>query len=603
VPVGSPYPAPMILLTALRSAKTIHQLAALLGFKASALAFILYRKDGAAKYKKFDIPKRYGGTRQISAPLPDLKLLQRRLSDLLQNCLEEINVANGRSDKISDRVNNRADRIAHGFRRNRSIITNAKEHRNRKFVFNVDLKDFFGNINFGRVRGFFIKDRNFQLNPDVATLIAQIACYENSLPQGSPCSPILSNLIGHVLDVHLVGLAAKKGCTYSRYADDLTFSTSRPTFPAAIAANGAKDTKDEHKWSPGSELTRLVKKCGFEINPVKTRMQYRNSRQEVTGLVVNRKVNVRNEYRKAVRAMVHRLFTKGSFEILQRTNDGKGGTTPEKIPGTINQLHGMLGFIDGVDLYNRKLAAGAKWTPSLVGKETMYRQFLLYKEFYAAPSPVLICEGKTDNIYILHAIRSLVLAYPQLATKNAEGTIKLNLRIFKYTGTSTGRILKIHGGTGDLGNFILDYRTESAKFKAPGQQHPVIMLVDNDSGATSIYSIIKQITKKKPTGNEAFIHVTGNLYLCATPLNAGSTESMIEDFFDNPTKSISIGGKAFDPKLEDETEKHYGKTVFAHKVIRAHADKIDFKGFSSILSNIVAVIDAHAKKLVETAKP
>jgi len=590
----------MMLLTALRSAKTIHHVAALLGYKASALAFMLYRKDRAIKYKQFDIPKRYGGTRHISAPMPDLKLLQSRLSDLLQNCLSEINEANGRADKAANRVNSRADRISHGFRRNRSIITNAREHRNQKYVFNIDLKDFFGSINFGRVRGFFIKDRNFLLNPDVATLLAQIACHDNALPQGSPCSPILSNLIGHVLDVHLVGLAAKKRCTYSRYADDLTFSTSKPVFPVSIAVS---DPENEHRWSPGSELARLVKKCGFDINPTKTRMQYRNSRQEVTGLVVNKKVNVRSEYRNTVRAMVHHLFTKGSYEILQRVDDGKGGITINKIAGTINQLHGMLGFIDGVDLYNKKLIAAAKGPSSLTSKETMYRRFLLFKEFFAAPLPVLICEGKTDNIYILHAIRSLAAAYPQLATTNADGTIKLNVRIFKYSGTSTGRILRMHGGTGDLGNFILDYRAESARFKAPGQQHPVILLIDNDSGAASIYNIVKQITGQKPKGTEPFVHVTGNLYLSATPLKPGVTESMIEDFFDTATKSTVIAGKTFEPKLEDETAKYYGKIVFAHKVVRAHADKIDFKDFNSILSNIVSTIDAHVKKQVGAAIP
>ncbi|CUI05738.1 retron Ec67 family RNA-directed DNA polymerase/endonuclease [Massilia antarctica] len=590
----------MILLAKLRSAKTIHHLAAILGFKASALAYILYGKGGASNYKKFDIPKRYGGARHISAPMPELKLLQSRLSDVLQNCLAEINEAAGRSDKIFDRVNSRADRISHGFRRHRSIITNAREHRNRKFVLNVDLKDFFGSINFGRVRGYFIKDKKFLLSPEIATMIAQIACYENTLPQGSPCSPILSNLIGHVLDVHLVGLAAKKGCVYSRYADDLTFSTSKPVFPSSIASS---DPTNEHLWLPGKELVRLVEKSGFEINPSKTRMQYRNSRQEVTGLIVNKKVNVRSEYRNTVRAMVHHLFTTGTFEILQRVSDGKGGVTISQVPGKVNQLHGMLGFIDGVDLYNKKLIGVAKGASNLPSKETMYRRFLLYKEFYATTSPVIVCEGKTDNIYILHAIRSLAATYPKLATTNADGTIKLNVRIFKYSGTSTGRILKMHGGTGDLGNFMLDYRTECARFKAPGQQSPVIFLVDNDSGASSIYNIVKQITKKKVTGTEPFVHVTGNLYLCATPLIAGATESMIEDFFDSATKAITIGGKTFDPDLDDETAKHYGKVVFAHKVIRANANKIDFKEFNPILSNIVAAIDAHSEKVVSAGVP
>lgn len=585
-----------MLLKALRSATTIHDVAPLLGYTASSLAFIVYGQGAAAKYKEFEIPKRYGGTRRISAPTPELKLLQSRLSDLLQNCQAEINEAAGRADRIEQRINARADRISHGFRRNRSIITNAKEHRNRKFVFNADLKDFFGSINFGRVRGFLMKDRSFSLKPQVATLLAQIACHENSLPQGSPCSPVLSNLIGHVLDVHLVGLAAKKGCIYSRYADDLTFSTNKPVFPSSIAVS---DPVDEHTWHPGKELARLVTKCGFEINPAKTRMQYRNSRQEVTGLVVNRKVNVRSEYRSTVRAMVHHLFTKGGFEILQRSDDGKGGVTINRIPGTLNQLHGMLGFIDGVDLYNKRsaLTKGAKEASSVTSKETMYRRFLLFKEFYAASVPVIICEGKTDNVYILHAIRSLVAANPRLATVNPDGTIKLNVRIFKYSETSTGRILKMNGGTGDLGNFMRDYRSEIARFKAPGQQHPVILLIDNDTGAAPLYNIVKQITGKRPTGSEPFVHVTGNLYLSATPLMPDGSDSMIEDFFDAATKTMPVSGKTFSPDADEDSGKHYGKIVFAHKVVRAHAGTINFTGFQEILSNITAVIESHALKL------
>lgn len=577
----------MTQLIKLRSAKTLNDVAALLGYKASALSFILYKKHETTKYKEFEITKRHGGTRKICAPLPELKLLQRRLSDLLQICVKEINETNGFDDRIS-----------HGFKPGKSIITNAKEHRNRRFVFNVDLTDFFGSINFGRVRGLFMKDKNFLLHEDVATVLAQIACYRNALPQGSPCSPGISNLIGHVLDIHLVRLASRNGCTYSRYADDLTFSTNKPEFPACIAAY---TTGDKHKWIPGKELTRLVDKSGFRINPIKTRMQYRDSRQEVTGLIVNKKLNVRSEYRRMVRAMVHHLFTKGSFEFVHRVVDEKGAASLSKIAGTMNQLHGMLGFIDGVDLYNKKLIAENKDSKhqSTTSKESMYRRFLLFKEFYAAQTPVIICEGKTDNVYILHAIRRLAAKYPQLATISADSTIKLSARIFKYTGTSTGRILGINGGTADLSNFMRLYNREIRKFKAPGAQQPIILLVDNDAGAKEkgkIFNTVKDITKIPVIGSEQFVHVTGNLYMVATPLKHGMKQTMIEDFFDDEIKSIVVGGKAFNPENDFDTDTHYGKHVFAQKVVRVHADKIDFSGFDAILSNIALVIDAHKKK-------
>lgn len=574
----------MTQLAKLKSAKTIKDVAALLGFKASTLSFILYKKDSINKYKQFKIPKRYGGTRKICAPLPELKLLQRRLSDLLQNCVQEINEANGQKKQ----------QLSHGFIRERTIITNAKKHRNRKYVFNVDLSDFFGSINFGRIRGFFMKNKNFSLHANVATILAQIASFENTLPQGSPCSPVISNLIGHILDIHLVRLASQNGCTYSRYADDLTFSTNKSEFPACIAT---RIDSNENMWIPGDELARLVKMNNFQMNPLKTRMQYRDSRQEVTGLVVNRKVNIRSEYRHTVRAMVHRLLTKGYFEFVHAVNDGIEAVTINKIRGNMNQLHGMLGFIDSIDLYNKNITPKTKEKnqPNLSSKESIYRRFLLFKEFYIAPTPVIICEGKTDNVYILHAIRSLVETYPQLATKNSDGSIKLKVRIYKYSNTATGRILGISGGTPDLSKFISLYNREIKKFKAPGAQHPVILLVDNDDGKRPIFKTINDIIKKPVETTELFVHVISNLYVVATPLN-GKEKSRIEDFFDDAIKSKIIDGKSFNPESDIDTEMHYGKIVFAHKVVKMYADKIDFSEFNSILSNIASVIDAHAQK-------
>lgn len=581
----------MTVLDILKSSKTLGDVATLLGYKASALSFILYKKSDASKYTQFDIPKRYGGTRQICAPSPDLKLLQRRLSDRLQDCIAEINKTNEQNDSIS-----------HGFKRGRTIITNAQEHRNRKYVFNIDLMNFFSAINFGRVRGFFLKDKNFSLHADVATVLAQIACHENALPQGSPCSPVISNLIGHVLDIHLVRLASRTGCSYSRYADDLTFSTNKQKFPVSIAK---RTDDDEHRWIPGNELARLIKKSGFEINPSKTRMQYRDSRQEVTGLIVNRKINVRREYRHKVRAMVHHLFTKGSFEFVHRAVDGNGSVSLSKMEGTMNQLHGMLGFVDGIDLYNKdqssKNGKDLNDKSSLTSKESMYHRFLLFKDFYAATAPVIVCEGKTDNVYMLHAIKSLAVTYPQLATTSATGSVKLNVRIYKYPNTSTGRILGIHGGASDLSRFMRNYDREIKKFKAPGARQPVILLVDNDAGARgkgNIYSTVEQVSKMKTkiTGKEPFIHVTGNLYLVATPLMPGQEQSMIEDFFDESTKSRMVDGKTFNPDKNFDAQVNYGKRIFAQKVVREHADKIDFSGFKAILSNVVSVIDSHAKK-------
>jgi len=160
----------MFQLLLLKGAQSIHDVAFLLQFQAKAIAFILYKKPPEFKYSSFTVPKRSGGLRQINAPSEDLMLLQRRLSDLLQACAAEVT-----ADKKWD------DQLAHGFKKDRSIVSNASKHLKQRYVFNIDLQDFFGAINFGRVRGFFINDKNFALNPKVATILRFYVAQSNLL--------------------------------------------------------------------------------------------------------------------------------------------------------------------------------------------------------------------------------------------------------------------------------------------------------------------------------------------------------------------------------------------------------------------------------------
>jgi hypothetical protein len=580
----------MSQLQSLRAAFSLHHVAALLQFKPKALAFILYKKPPVTKYRSFGIAKRRGGVRQIDAPSPELKLLQRRVSDLLLNCMDEISSTR----KVEDH-------LAHGFKRRRSIITNATKHRNRRYVFNIDLQDFFPTINFGRIRGFFIKDANFMLHPSVATVLAQIACHNNGLPQGSPCSPVISNLVGHVLDIHLCKLASANGCTYSRYADDITFSTNKPDFPPSVA----KPIPGEpHKWTVGDRLQEIVTRAGFAINPQKTRMQYHTSHQDVTGLVVNRKVNIPSEYRRTARAMAQHLFMTGQFELIRTIPDRNGVLVPTKIQGTIPQLHGMLGHINAVDCHNAEVEAKgelgeAKAEARLRSKEKLYRRFLIFKDFYAAPAPVIVCEGKTDNVYLVHAIRRLAPNYPKLATVAADGKISLKIRILK-TQSSTGRILQLGKGAADLDRFISHYLDESRTFKAPGMQHAVVLLVDNDQGAAKILLTINKITKKQASRTEPYIYISRNLYLVMTPCKQGTTESAIEDCFTDAVKKVNLGGKSFSAQSKPDPAKHFGKEYLA-RYVRENATKIDFSGFAGILDRISAAIEAHQSKYAQPA--
>lgn len=578
----------------LKACKSRKDLAVLLRFTPSMLSYILYVNRADLRYSNFDIPKRGGGRRSISAPPADLALIQRRLSDLLQDCLDGLSTGDGA----------RRDQFSHGFRRRRSIITNADMHTNRRYVFNTDIVDFFGSIHFGRVLGYFLKDNRFSLTEEVAKTIAHIACYNKKLPQGSPCSPVIANLIGHVLDVRLVKLAARYGCTYSRYADDLTFSTNKRAFPAEIA-----EQVGDHTWTAGTELLHHVNHCGFELNPSKTRMQYRDSRQEVTGLTVNRRINVPDEYARTVRAMVHHLVRTGSFEFIQSTIDATGNVVAVKKPGTPRQLQGMLGFVEWVDAWNRKRQRERENTTEkpnadFTRREKVYKTFLHFNEFFNASRPVIICEGKTDNVYLLHAIRALAPAFPGLATVAASGAISLNVRLFKYTDRTTGRILGIHGGTGHLVKLIGEYAAEAKKFSASGLNHPVVMVVDNDTGATNIFDKAKKLTGRAVARYVDFFHVTNNFYVVPTPLGPTGEFTAIEDSFDAATKGIKLDGKSFDASNDIDSSTHYGKSELAYKVVQPGAGSIDFSGFSPLLERVDAVLKEHAKRVAASiAKP
>lgn len=159
--------------------------------------------------------------------------------------------------------------------------------------------------------------------------------------------------------------------------------------------------------------------------------------------------------------------------------------------------------------------------------------------FYVAPTPVILCEGSTDNVYLIHAIRRHSATYPKLPTKNADGTIDIGVRIYKYVDKTTGQILGPGGGASHFGHLMNIYQAATKKFSAPSQHHPVILVVDNDGGADSIYSAVKKITGSKPMGTEPYIHVVANMYLVPIPM----ANSTIEDLFDPSVLAVTLGGK------------------------------------------------------------
>ena len=165
--------------------------------------------------------------------------------------------------------------------------------------------------------------------------------------------------------------------------------------------------------------------------------------------------------------MVHSLVKTGKFQILGATHKD-GQAVVEERPGTLNELHGMLGFIDSIDVYNNTHTSDSR-SVKRSSNEKVYREFLIYSTFYAAQAPVVICEGETDNVYLTHAIRSLAAEFPALAEVMPDKKIRLKVRLYKYPRSSTARLLDLKdGGNGVLSNFIAAYKKETEEFTGPG---------------------------------------------------------------------------------------------------------------------------------------
>ncbi|WP_192357301.1 retron Ec67 family RNA-directed DNA polymerase/endonuclease [Mesorhizobium mediterraneum] len=560
-----------------RKATSLIDISHVLALEPAHISFALYKLDKpgfAPKYTEFSVAKKAGGERTIKAPHKALKAVQKRLAQdllMIEQQLEATRVK--RSDCI----------LAHGFKKKLSIMTNGENHRHRRYVFNIDLKDFFPTINFGRVRGFFMKHKSFELQESVATILAQIACHNNQLPQGSPCSPVISNLIASVLDIRLNELAHQYNCTYTRYADDITFSTSEQNFPTAI---GRRDVGSVNLWEAGPKLLKTIQRAGFELNPTKTRMQHSYSRQEVTGVVVNQKVNIAADYYDEVAAMCHHLFMDGECFIK---------ISGAKQPFPIKKLRGRLAYIyqvrgKGPKVIQKGEDGESKGTQKFWASFNLFERFLNYADLYAVDRPLVLCEGVTDNIYIKSAIQALAVAYPTLTSPSGE----LKVKLFKYTKTSTA-VQQLGGGSGELLKLITKYHLRTNKFKAGGK-HPLIVIVDLDEGSKTIFKEVEKKTGKK-IGTQPWFHWDKNLYIVPIP-KVGGADTPIERLFPQALLEATYDGKTFDlTNSEKDGSKFFGKKVFATKVVAADKGAINFGGFAPLLAAIVEVIEHHKTKM------
>lgn len=271
--------------------KSRNDLAKLLEVEEKTLRYFLYGKSDEEKYHTFTIPKKNGQPRRISAPIGQLKTIQRKLAYIL-NLVYKVKPC------------------AYGFLKGKNIKSNAKNHSKKKVLLNIDLEDFFSQVHFGRIRG-MLTSKPYGIGVEAATCIAQLACYKGSLAQGAPSSPILTNMICSPMDTHLIKLAKKYKLQYTRYADDITFSNYNEQFPQGIIKG------ELNNLIIGDELDNILTKDGFKVNMNKVFLNDNFTRQEVTGLIVNKFPNVKREYIKNLRAILNSCLKDGTYNAAK----------------------------------------------------------------------------------------------------------------------------------------------------------------------------------------------------------------------------------------------------------------------------------------------
>jgi RNA-directed DNA polymerase len=294
------------------------------------------KSNARYRYRRFSIPKKSGEKRIIYAPNKGLKSIQKCLNLIFQ-------------------VIYNPSHAAMGFVPGKSIVDNAKVHAGSVYVYNIDLKDFFPSIDQARWWG-RLQHAPFNLKKgtergEIANIIAVLCCHnmkverkdENGewqiekrwvLPQGAPTSPTITNIICQQLDFYLLAVAKRFGLKYTRYADDITFSSMHNVYQ-----------KDSDFLK---ELHRIIEEQNFHIKESKTRLQKQGYRQEVTGLLVNEKPNVQKRYIKQLRMWLYYWerygYDKASVYFILQYMENKGEAL-SGIPRIENVISGKLDYL------------------------------------------------------------------------------------------------------------------------------------------------------------------------------------------------------------------------------------------------------------------
>lgn len=254
--------------------------ASLLGMETGRLREML--QDVSAHYKEFWMRKRKGGYRMISAPDKELQSIQTTINSRILSSVTMIHPA------------------AVGFRSGHSVVDNASPHLGKRYVLKMDIHDFFISIRSPRVRETFEK---IGYPENVSKVLGALCCMYRHLPQGAPTSPSLSNIVGYEMDRKLAALAAEYGLTYTRYADDLTFSGD--VFPKEQIIPRVKQIIRDEKFEPNHKKTRFINEYGKKI---------------ITGVSITSgvKLTIPKARKREIRKNVHFILTKGLAEHQRR---------------------------------------------------------------------------------------------------------------------------------------------------------------------------------------------------------------------------------------------------------------------------------------------
>ena len=251
-------------------------------------------------YKTVEIPKRSGGVRRLRVPDACLKKIQRRINDVLLSQM---------------RVSEYATAYHYGCK----LVKNAKPHVGGGTLLKLDIKDFFDSVLYCQVKKYAFPESRYS---EKLRILLSVLCYfKESLPQGAPTSPAISNIIMFDFDETVGKWCKENGIAYTRYCDDMTFSGELD--PAKVIGKVKKE----------------LKKYGFILNRSKIRVIGKGSRQCVTGITVNEKLSVPIAYREQIRKEIYYLNKYGLDSHLEKIGYvGNADSYLRSLAGRINHV-------------------------------------------------------------------------------------------------------------------------------------------------------------------------------------------------------------------------------------------------------------------------